>query len=102
LQKGYSVILDATFQKSAHRKIAMGLAEKLGAGFQIVECILNDNMVRERLEKRFEGEGISDGRWEIYVKQKEGYEPIKEPHMIVDTAVKPELIVKEILDKIYA
>jgi len=102
LQKGYSVILDATFQKSAHRKIAMGLAEKLGAGFRIVECILNDNMVRERLEKRFEGEGISDGRWEIYVKQKEGYEPIKEPHMIVDTAVKPGLIVKEILDKIYA
>ena len=77
LKKGCSLILDATFQKSKHRQAASELAKKLGAEFHIIECTADEDIIRQRLEKRAKQEGVaSDGRWEIYTRQKRQYQGI--------------------------
>lgn len=102
LKKGCSLILDATFQKSRYRQEAMGLAKNLGAEFHIIECTADVIMTKKRLEERFKKEGvISDGTWEIYEKQKQGYEEVKESHIIINTSFDIDEIKNMALEKIF-
>lgn len=102
LKQGVSVIMDATFQKSRYRQEAMELAKKLGAGFHIIECAAGDDITRQRLDKRAKQEGVaSDGRREIYEKQKRLYEAIKEPHIQINTSLDMEKIKIMALEEIF-
>jgi len=76
LKDGISVILDATFIASRFRQMAIKLAKDTDANLYFVECVLDDAIVKKRLDERMKKEGIpSDGRWGVYLKQKEQYEP---------------------------
>ena len=76
LQQGISVIIDATFMAVRFREMAIKLAQNVGANLCFIECALDDATVKERLDVRMKKEGIpSDGRWEVYLKQKGQYEP---------------------------
>lgn len=90
LARGQSVILDASFRKAEERAKARQLAEKFGAGFLVIECVLDKNEVKRRLEQRLKEGTISDGRWEIFLRQKEEFDKINEfwseNHLIVDTS----------------
>jgi uncharacterized protein len=45
----------------------------------VIHCIASEETTKKRLDRRAEeGTDISDGRWEIYVTQKEAYEPLNE------------------------
>jgi aminoglycoside phosphotransferase family enzyme/predicted kinase len=73
------VILDATYHGRRYREEAAALARSLGARFLAVECVVSESLVRERLaERRDEPRTISDGRWEVYEKQRSRYEPPSE------------------------
>ncbi|MBI5048666.1 MAG: AAA family ATPase [Deltaproteobacteria bacterium] len=75
LKNGCSVILDATFQKPKYRQSAAELAKRLGAEFHIIECTTAEDVIKQRLDRRANEEGVaSDGRWEIYIRQKKQYE----------------------------
>lgn len=104
LKDGASVIIDATFIKSAERITAKKLAEKNGAMFYIIECILEEETARSRLEKRMNECTPSDGRWEIYLAQKNSIDPVSEApasnHIIIDTAKSTEDNVNIILDRL--
>lgn len=94
LEEGRSVVLDATFGKRAHRQAAAALAAEMGAEFWAVECVADEDDLRERLRRReARGGSISDGRWEIYLREKEAFEPFdevpKERHILVRTSGKP-------------
>ncbi|MDH3975852.1 MAG: AAA family ATPase [Deltaproteobacteria bacterium] len=102
LEKGEGVILDASFKKSPYRLQALELANGLDIPFLLVECICRDEEVKRRLEERVsEGSDISDGRWEIYEKQKKTFERIKEipasEHIIIDTEEELERNIKNVL-----
>jgi uncharacterized protein len=90
LQMGQHIILDASFIKAQDRQTAVELAQKCGADCFIIESLLDEKQVRERLEQRVRGTSISDGRWEIYETQKSKFEPVNEVplshHFRVDTA----------------
>ena len=91
LKQGDPVILDATFLKAEDRRQACQLATETGADFVILECILDEENTRQRLEGRLrKGTSISDGRWEIYGPQKQKFEPVAreetEQHYVVDSA----------------
>jgi hypothetical protein len=75
LKKGENIVLDATFQKIKYREMAQQTAEENHADFIQIECICPDNIVKKRLEQRLQKKTVSDGRWEIYLNQKETYEP---------------------------
>ncbi len=79
LQKGRSVIIDATFVRRSHRKAAAQLAGEMGAQFVCLQLEATGEAVRHRLDRRLrEGSDPSDARWEIYVAQKRRFQPPSE------------------------
>ena len=88
LKKGENVVLDATFQKKEYRDMAKKIAEENKALLLPIQCICPDNVVKKWLEERLKKKSVSDGRWEIYQKQKETFEPFvsEEDHIKVDTS----------------
>ena len=90
LKAGHSVIIDASFRKERERKRAMKLAREVRANFKAIECVCNEETIKERLSRRFERESISDGRLDIFPQLKEDFEAVLEvpekDHIIVDTS----------------
>jgi aminoglycoside phosphotransferase family enzyme/predicted kinase len=79
LAQGRAVILDATFLSRAQREKITRLADKHRIQLLSIHCAAADEITKERLRQRANSAtDISDGRWEIYVKQKEIYQPINE------------------------
>jgi predicted kinase len=105
LREGGSVVLDASFIKAEERLEAKKLAEETGADFFIIECTLDEESIKKRLERRRKEGSISDGRWEIYGPQKEAFEPVVEAappkHAIIDTSKPLADNLRKILDKVY-
>jgi len=89
LEEGRSVIIDASFVRRKHRRWAQRLAQRQGADFYCLEFRAPDSAVRRRLARRLrEGGDPSDARWEVYVAQKEIFQPVDElepeRHILVD------------------
>src|SRR5262245_63503171 len=77
--EGEGAILDATFSQKAHREKIIRLAEKHAIPLVLIHCVASPETTKKRLAQReAEGKDISDGRWEIYLKQKGAYQPINE------------------------
>jgi aminoglycoside phosphotransferase family enzyme/predicted kinase len=90
LLDGQIVVLDASYRKRSWRASAAALAQELEAPFYLLECVCPEEIVRERLQlRRQQGGGPSDGRWALYGRQKEAFEPVTElpaqSHLVVDT-----------------
>ena len=67
-----AVILDATFLHRAQRQMIVRLAEKHRLQLLSIHCSASDEITKQRLLQRaVAGTDVSDGRWEIYLKQKE-------------------------------
>ncbi|MFH0914547.1 MAG: AAA family ATPase [Chloroflexota bacterium] len=88
LSRGGSVILDASFVKAGERRKARELAQETGAGFYILECVLDPETIRKNLAQRKREGSVSDGRWEIYQPQRKEFEPVTEAekHVITDSS----------------
>jgi uncharacterized protein len=79
LEKGRSVILDASYLKRGNREEARNLAIEKGVRFLAVECTADESLVKERLKLRRSAVwSPSDGRWEVYRAQLERTEPPSE------------------------
>ena len=77
LAAGQSVIIDATCQKRKVRESLQRLAASREVPLYLFVVEAPEEIIRERLAKRVrEGTSISDGRWEIYLRQKEEFEPV--------------------------
>ncbi|MBI2853583.1 MAG: AAA family ATPase [Chloroflexi bacterium] len=90
ITEGKPVILDATFMLSAGRRQARELAAELGIKFMAIECVLPEEEARRRLDKRMQEVTASDAGWDIYLKHKKTFEPVRElpseEHIVVDTS----------------
>ncbi|HSE84542.1 MAG TPA: AAA family ATPase [Thermodesulfobacteriota bacterium] len=85
-----SVILDASFSKRRFRENVLNEAERLGVQPYFIQTGASVQTIKERLIEREEaGTSISDGRWEIFERFKEGFEePDELPnsrHIVVNT-----------------
>ena len=102
LGEGGSVILNASFLKAEERQKAKKLVEENNADSFILECTLDERIIKQRLEKRLDS--VSDGRWEIFEPQKKRFEPVVEApeanHVIIDTSVPVEEVIKQVSRKI--
>jgi uncharacterized protein len=97
--EGEGAILDATFGQKAHREKILRLAEKHRVPIVLIHCVASDETTEKRLAQReAEGKDVSDGRWEIYSKQKAGYQPINELPpancLELNTELPPEQLVR--------
>ncbi len=104
LLQGQSVILDASFKRREHRLQAKQLAEELGADFAALECVLDETAIKSRLEQRVRQGSVSDGRWEVYLAQKDEFEKIEEfspqQHVVLDTAQPISNIVRTVTERL--
>jgi uncharacterized protein len=76
LARGQGVVLDASYQRKADRDQVRMLAERLGVRLYCVLCVCPEEEMKRRMAKRaLDPQAVSDGRWEIYLKQKERFEP---------------------------
>ncbi len=90
LKKGGGVILDASFKRVCYRLCAREVAERFGADFLLIECRCPDEVVKGRLKERAsEGTDASDGRWEVFARQKDDFEKVtevgEEEHLVINT-----------------
>ncbi|HAP67043.1 MAG TPA: hypothetical protein DCQ99_04395 [Nitrospinae bacterium] len=105
LIKGSSVIIDASFQRRTDRNLVLNMANELGIKVFVVETLCKDEEIKNRLNVRIKDkEQTSDGRWEIYSRQKEAFEAIDEIkedfHIIIDTTKVIEVCIKKVLEKL--
>jgi uncharacterized protein len=76
IAEGRGVILDATYIRSDDRAAARQLAANSRVPFLAVHVTADERTTREHLAARLEQESTtSDARWEIYLAQREAFEP---------------------------
>ncbi len=102
LSEGRDVILDATFRSRALRALVLEAIQKLPCRLLFVECQAPEDVIRKRFQERAQKTGEpSDGRWEIYLKQKEVFEAPeeipKEKLLILETTRPVEELIEEVL-----
>jgi predicted kinase len=108
LNRGKSVILDASFMRYRDRMAARESAQETQANFRIVECACPEDIIRSRLEKRLTETGEpSDGRWEILSLQRDSFEKVRQEegnyHRIWDSTTLADAFLKPfVLDLICA
>jgi len=82
-----NVVIDATFKTEKLRDMARKISEKNNACFLIVYCNCPKEKVKEYLDARVEKKSVSDGRWEIFVKQEDSFEkPRKNDFIEIDVS----------------
>lgn len=87
IENGNSVVLDATFAARHFRREAIRLAEETDAGILFAECVVPENLLKQRLKERENKETVSDARISHYSFFKKRFEPLDEieadSHIIV-------------------
>ncbi|OGR06008.1 MAG: hypothetical protein A2511_04255 [Deltaproteobacteria bacterium RIFOXYD12_FULL_50_9] len=70
-----SVVLDASYQSMAERQRVRDLAGRLGVRVCFILCVCPESEMERRMAERARDPlAVSDGRWEIYLRQKERFE----------------------------
>lgn len=97
LRMGKSVVVDASFLYKSNRDMALRLAQECDIPLVILECRAPEAVIKERLKQRLREETVSDGRWEIFQRQKSFFEAVEEEpgslHLIINTTrLVPELV----------
>ncbi len=83
LSKTQICILDAVFPKEQHRDAVKEMGKRNKIPVYFVEFVCDENTIFKRIanKKRV----LSDADYQIYLKLKKEYEPIKFEHIIIDT-----------------
>jgi len=70
-----AVILDGSYGKRTDRRQVLDLAGTMGTQIFFILCSCSDDEVKRRLALRAKDpDAVSDGRWDIFIKQKESFE----------------------------
>jgi hypothetical protein len=76
LQAGRSMIVDATFCRKSDRLCFRSLAARSNIPFYIIQISCPEKLIKLRLDERSRNtDELSDGRWELFYKQKDEFEP---------------------------
>lgn len=76
LKQGDSVIVDGSYQYAHDRQDVRDLAKNLNCRIYFILCQCPEAEMKRRMDLREKDPAaVSDGRWEIYLKQKKRFEP---------------------------
>jgi predicted kinase len=97
LKLGTSVIIDAVSPVKESREMWHGLSKKFDTQLIIIECVLNHEIHKKRIESRIRNmHGIPEVTWDDVENRHKEYLPWNEERLIVDSANG----VEENLDKV--
>ena len=103
LKDGTPVILDAAFLRQLERERAHTMAQEISADYLVVECRLSPELTQKRLLQRLGEVSASDGRWEIYQRQTDWFEPVTkippERYILIDTSQPLAQNIRLVLDR---
>ena len=75
LKQGDSVILDASYQYSQDRQDVKNLASDLNCQVYFILCQCPEAEMKRRMDlRKNDPAAVSDGRWDIYLKQKKRFQ----------------------------
>ena len=100
LRSGRRVIYDATNLAEWHRERAYRLADQTRAKLVVVRTVAPEDVMRARLAERFTAHqplDYSDADWQVVGLLKAELEPIRHPHIVVDTTGDIDQAVSQIL-----
>lgn len=104
LSNGTSVVLDSSSSQSAHRRLAINVAEAFCAELYMVECRCDsEKELQRRLAERFQV--LPSWRidtWERYQDALSKYEPYNEPRLVIDSTRPLENSVDAVVKYIHA
>ncbi len=105
IKQGDSVILDASYQYTQDRQDVKELANDLNCQVYFILCQCPEAEMKRRMDTREkDSAAISDGRWEIYQKQKKRFQAPDELSdselIILDTQVSLEELLKDLEEKL--
>jgi len=105
LKQGESVIIDASYQYAHDRQDVTELAKNLDSQVYFILCQCPEIELKRRMDLREKDPAaVSDGRWEIYLKQKKRFEPPDELSasvlVILDTGASLEKLLEELDGKL--
>ncbi|MGA1791789.1 MAG: AAA family ATPase [bacterium] len=105
IQRGHSVILDATYGKRNHRQEVIRMAKDMDANLIFVECVCPEDLIRERLRVREKLPSESDARLHHLERIRAAFEPLDEirdeMHILVHTDRPIEESLQQILSQDY-
>jgi predicted kinase len=105
IDKGFPVILDATYGRRHERNNVFRLARDMDVNLVFVECICPELKLKERLKKRELMASVSDARFHHFEQIKARFEPLDDVppdmHIEVDTDVPQEESLAQILSQEY-
>ncbi|MCW5205377.1 AAA family ATPase [Desulfobulbus sp. F5] len=95
------VVLDGSYSIAKGRSAVRTLAESLGVTTLFILCACSEAETKRRLALRAsDPNAVSDGRWEIFVRQREQFEQPDElpPEMLLrlNTEAEPEALLRQI------
>jgi predicted kinase len=99
LKCGLSAIIDAVSAVQEARDMWHNLARKHYARLIVIECVLERELHRARIESRSRGMyGIPEVSWEDVEERRRQFVPWEEERLVLDTAATREECVKRALD----
>ena len=95
------MIFDATNLTERNRRPIYAIARKCGAPFAIAIVTAPSEIVRQRLREREAGldpETWSDAGWDIHFRMAPAWQPVKRPHISVDTSKDISYALQQVLE----
>jgi len=95
---GRDVILDATFRDKKYRDLLREKLKDVRAKICWIWCKAEDDVVKERILKRKAENTCSDALWDIYLSQKQKFEPPEDcaPLLVLDTSESLENLLDQV------
>lgn len=96
------VVLDGSYSKATDRHKVSEFAHSLGTRIRFILCSCSEQETQRRLALRAQDpNAVSDGRWEIFVRQREKFEQPDElsPHQLtrIDTEAEPHELLRHLV-----
>ncbi|MGI0051813.1 MAG: AAA family ATPase [Nitrososphaeraceae archaeon] len=96
---GISCILDGTFNMEKSRSEVKEILNLRDEQFHIIECVCPEDIILTRLLLR--KDDYSDANVSIYLKMKKIYEPVRQNHLTINTAMPIDKNIERILKYFY-
>jgi predicted kinase len=101
IEKGSSVILDATFSRKQQRREVARLAQDMDCNIVFVECTCSESTSRDRLLEREKTTGVSDARIHHFPQFKSRFEPLDDVHRDMHIRINTDRPLEESIRKVF-
>ena len=103
LAVGRRVIFDATNLEERTRRRVYDIAERTNARLTIIWVTSPPGVVQARMLRRRERrdeDDLSDADWSVYLQLRRKADPIRRPHLVVNTATDTDTVVRRLLERL--